>query len=76
MRKVQSGEGGVTDLGSMLNPEKVFVVQAQHPTGSARHISIHSTEAGAQRRLTRIGESWGVTLGQRDYSITQLPVEV
>lgn len=75
MRKIRSGEGGVVDAGSMMNPEMGWVAQAQHPTEQTRHISVHSTEAGAQRRLALVAESWGVTLDKLDCSIAHRPIE-
>ena len=47
MQKIRSGDHGIVDMGSMLNPEMVYVAVVDHPHGSGpTHVSVHK-EAGA-----------------------------
>jgi hypothetical protein len=69
MRMIRSGQG-VTDLAAEMNPETVFVAR------SAQHLSVHSTTAGAQRRLALVAQGLGVTVDKLACTITELPIEV
>jgi hypothetical protein len=78
MQKVRSGQHGIVDMGSMLNPEPVFVAIVDHPHGSdATHISVRSTEAGAQQRIAQVMQRWGFPPDHHvDGGVRPLPIEV
>ncbi|MDF3339517.1 hypothetical protein P3H80_18920 [Mycolicibacterium septicum] len=60
MEIIRSGQHGVVDMGSMMNPEPVFVALVEHAHGfSPVSVSVRSTEAGPQRRIIEVMRSWG-----------------
>ena len=64
-------------MGSMMNPEMVYVAVVDHPRGSGpTHASVHSKEAGAQQRIAQVMQGWGFRPDhQIDGVVRQLPIE-
>lgn len=59
MRKIQSGEAGVVDAGTMMQPpEQIYIATVTHPKDGKQIVTAHRSLQGAQGRVEEYASLW------------------
>lgn len=75
MRKLRPGEGGVTDLGTMMQPpEQVFIATVRNPAAGNAVMTAHMSLEGAKSHVGKLADLWAIDRDTLEDNIVQLPL--
>ena len=67
MERIRSGERGIVDMGSMMNPEMVYVAVVDHPRGSGPTPCLSAQQGSGRSAANRPGNAgMGLPAGPPD----------